>query len=48
MTMQIQQHYTGVNVSPEESWNVNLLTILSKLVMAFVMFAVVMIISMMG
>ena len=47
MSIQIQQHsgYTGVQLNPGESWNVNLVTIVSKLVMAFLMFAAFTVIS---
>lgn len=48
MTTQIQQRYAGMHISPEERWNVNLVTIVSKMVMAFVMFAVFMAFSMVG
>jgi hypothetical protein len=48
MTIQIQQRYAEVQINPAESWNVNLVTIMSKMVLAFVMFAVFMAFSMMG
>ena len=48
MTIQIQQRDAGVHVTPEERWNVNLVTIVSKMVMAVVMFAVFIAFSMIG
>lgn len=45
MNMQLQHDYSGIEISPAESRNVNLLTMVSKIVMALVMLLVAMIVS---